>query len=253
MMIGDSLLNWISGIVSVQTTVNGGNREVTRILVQQDRLDGPTARLQQSAREKAIPLERVEEAVLRELAGQEHHGGVLAEVGPRQYLPLDELIEGPEVPAIIMLDGVEDPYNLGQAIRSLYAAGVTGLVLRSRKWLSSSDTIIRASAGASELMPTSIVDGPESAMTFFRAQGLIIMAATRDDAVPMYDAGLQRPFFLMIGGERRGISRGLQRQADVRVSIPYGRSYGASLGASAASAVLGFEILRQRTGLDQEA
>jgi 23S rRNA (guanosine2251-2'-O)-methyltransferase len=86
--------------------------------------------------------------------GGQSHGGVVAEVGPRRFLPLADLLPSTNVPFIVMLDGIEDPFNFGQAIRALYAAGADGLVVRPRNWLSAAGIVARASAGTAELMPT---------------------------------------------------------------------------------------------------
>lgn len=239
-------LTWITGVVPVSAVLEAGSRTVARVLVQDDRYDSATARVQQLAREQSIPLDRVAPSVVDRYVGSQHHGGIIAEVGARRFLRLAQLLEGPEPPAIFMLDGVEDPHNLGQAVRALFAAGATGLVLRSRNWLSVSDIVIRASAGASEFIPVAVAESPEQAAEHFHGSGLRVLAATQQDAVPLYDTDLTAPFFLIIGGEKRGISRGLQQIADSRVSIPYGRTFSAALGTAAAAAVIGFEMLRQR-------
>jgi len=147
-----------------------------------------------------------------------------------------------------MLDGLEDPFNLGQAIRSLFAAGVDGLVVRERSWESAAGTVARASAGASEVMPTATVAGPQQAADACRRHGLrVACAASRPDAVPLHDADLTQATFLLIGGERRGITRSFVDGADLRLRIPYGRRGAHALGAAAAAAVIAFEALRQRT------
>jgi 23S rRNA (guanosine2251-2'-O)-methyltransferase len=145
-----------------------------------------------------------------------------------------------------MLDGIEDPYNLGQALRSLYAAGATGVVLRPHNPMEAEDIVLRASAGASELMSIALAEDAEAAANLFRDRGLTVMAATQTDAIPMHGVDFAGPFFLLVGGEKRGIRRSLERHADVRVTVPYGRVFEAALGAAAASTVLGFEMLRQR-------
>jgi len=148
-----------------------------------------------------------------------------------------------------MLDGIEDPFNFGQAVRALYAAGVTGLVLRPRNWLSASAVVARASAGASEWMPTAVAEEPKSAAAFFRARGLRIAATARDRrAISLYDVDLTVPTFLVIGGEKRGMSREFMDSADVLIKIPYQRKFPHSLGSAASAAVIAFEMMRQGFG-----
>lgn len=237
---------WMHGLISVQAIIDGGVRPVRRILIQDGHLDGATARLQQAAREKGIPFARVTEAVLEQTTGLAQSGGIAAEAGRRSYVSLATLLDGPTTPAIFMLDGVEDPYNLGQAIRTLYAMGVTGLVLRPRNEFMDGDIVLRASAGASELMPVATAESAEAASEFFRARELAILAADPTDATPLGEIDFTRPFFLAVGGEKRGLSKAFRREADARVAIPYGRPFSAALGTAAAAGILGYEVLRQR-------
>jgi 23S rRNA (guanosine2251-2'-O)-methyltransferase len=146
---------------------------------------------------------------------------------------------------IVFLDGVEDPYNFGQSVRALYAAGIDGLVLRPRNWLSAAATVIRASAGATEFMPTAVAE-PEEALAAARARGLPLAVADTEGARPMYEVDLAGPLFLVIGGEKRGVGRSVMNAADMRISIPYGRDFAHDLGTAGATAVLAFEVLRQR-------
>jgi len=145
-----------------------------------------------------------------------------------------------------MLDGIEDPYNFGYAVRSLYAAGADGLVVRRREWGESEATVVKASAGASELLPIAEVDSVESAADLFKENGLAVACTAKRDATPIYDADLSGPLFLLIGGERRGITREFLSRADLVLEIPYRRRFSLSLGTVAAVSVLAFEVMRQR-------
>lgn len=239
----DNERSWISGLFSVQAAIEGGVRPVYRVLVPSDRLDGATARVQQAARDRAIPLERVSALTLQELVGGEGRD-IVADVGPRRFLKVEELLAGPAPPAVFMLDGIEDPFNLGQAIRSLYAAGATGLVLPPRNWLTATETVLRASAGTADRLPIALAG--DSAAEVMRRHAVSIIVATERDGESLYATDLRRPFFVVIGGEKRGISRTMLHQADRRLMIPYGRPFDGALGAAAAAAVIGFEALRQR-------
>ena len=132
------------------------------------------------------------------------HGGVAAAVGPRRFLPLDALVAGRERPFIVMLDGIEDPFNFGQALRALYAAGVDGVVVRPRNWFSAAGVVARASAGVSEQMPMAIAETAEQAADTFRQLGLKIAATSNQQAVSLYDATLTMPLFLLLGGRKAG-------------------------------------------------
>jgi 23S rRNA (guanosine2251-2'-O)-methyltransferase len=188
----------------------------------------------------------VDADALDALASGKTHGGLVAEVGERQTVALDALIEGWERPLVIMLDGVEDPYNFGQAVRAFYAAGADGLVVRPRNWMSAAGVVARASAGASERILTAVSETAEDAADFYRARGLRVACADKDRAVSLYDADLTAPLFLLIGGEKRGVTRSFADRADLRIRIPYGRRFAQALDTTSAAAVLAFEIMRQR-------
>jgi 23S rRNA (guanosine2251-2'-O)-methyltransferase len=235
---------WIEGVVAVESVLEAGSRDVSLVYVRDDRFDGAAARIQQTARKIGVAVERIPAETI---AGQIPGGGesgVIALVGPRYISPLDDLCAATD-PVIVFLDGVEDPFNFGQAVRSLYAAGIDGLILRPRNWSSAAATVIRASAGASEFMPTAVAE-PAAIVTTMRSRGFPLAVATTHNARPMHEVDLTGPLCLVIGGERRGVGRSLLDEADRRVSIPYGRAFPHDLGTAGAAAVLAFEVLRQR-------
>ena len=238
----------LEGRISVEAALRGRAREVSEILALQPG-DRRLARVRALAGERGVPIRMVSTADIDELASGRTHGGLLALAGERRFLPLEQLIHdaGPS-PFLAMLDGVEDPYNFGAAIRGLYAAGADGLIVRPRSWEQAAGIVARASAGASELMPTGVAETTELAGAVCRAGGLrVVCAAARSDAVSMHDADLAGPLFLLVGGERRGITRSFVDHADLVVRIPYARAVLGSLGTATAAAVLAFEVMRQRT------
>jgi 23S rRNA (guanosine2251-2'-O)-methyltransferase len=239
-------VEWLEGAIAVKAALESNSRDFQAIFIHADRLDSQVASIQRQARHQAIPFERLPAEKYDALVPSEQTGGIAAQVGPRRFLTLGELLSEDTKPAIVMLDGVEDPYNFGQAIRGLYAAGVHGLVVRERNWLHATAQVARSSAGASERMPIAVANSPEEAADFFRAAGLAIACATTEIAQSMTDVDLSGPLFLVIGGEKRGISRSFLKSVDLRIAIPYGRDFPQQLGSAAAAVVLGFEIMRQR-------
>lgn len=237
----------LEGFVSVRAALKARSRPIHAIMVRRDKWDRGIAWLEHAARDAGIPVERAEAAAIDAIAQGATHGGVIARVGMRQFVPLGDLGADAGVPFVAMLDGVEDPFNFGQAVRALYAAGAHGLVVRPRNWLSAAGTVARASAGASEWMPTAVAETALDAAAHFRARGLTIACTAQQGAVSIYEADLSGPLFLVIGGERRGITRSFLDQADLLLEIPYGQAFDQSLGTTGATAVLAFEIMRQRT------
>ncbi|MGH2428187.1 MAG: TrmH family RNA methyltransferase [Candidatus Limnocylindria bacterium] len=240
----------LEGHVSVEAALEAGVRSVQRIWAVRPG-DRRLGRLRALARRRGVLIDRIEADRIDEIVVGRSHGGVVGLVGPRGYLTMRDLLtevgESGQAPLVVMLDGIEDPHNFGQAIRALHAAGVDGVVVRRRSWETAAAIVTRASAGASELLLTATVDSAQDAAAAARAAGLqVACTAARGDAVSLHDADLRAPMFLLIGGERRGVTRSFLEEADLLLRIPYGRDDAAELGAAAAAAVIGFEALRQR-------
>jgi 23S rRNA (guanosine2251-2'-O)-methyltransferase len=236
----------LEGVIAVRAALHGRSRELHRILIRADKDDRPVTQLEERARAAGIVVERVPGDAIDSVASGTTHGGIVALAGARRFNALDELGAGEALPFLALLDGIEDPFNFGYALRSLYGAGAHGAVLGPRNWMSAAGTVGRASAGASELLPLAVAE-PVEAVERCSARGLaIVCAAAERDARAIYDADLRGPLLLVIGGERRGISRSVLSHADVVVRIPYGRDFRGSLGTTSAAAVLAFEVLRQR-------
>jgi 23S rRNA (guanosine2251-2'-O)-methyltransferase len=238
----------LEGVIAVRAALHAHSRDLHRILVRAGKDDRPVAQLEQRARAAGITVKRVAAEAIDSVASGTTHGGVVAVAGPRRYASLDELGAGETAPFLALLDGIEDPFNFGYALRSLYAAGAHGAVLAPRNWMSAAGIVGRASAGASELLPLAIAE-PLEALEQCAARGFaIVCTAAEREARPVYDTDLSGPLLLVIGGEKRGISRAVLSRADVVVHIPYGRDFRGSLGTTSAAAVLAFEVLRQRRG-----
>jgi 23S rRNA (guanosine2251-2'-O)-methyltransferase len=238
----------LEGAISVGAALQSGSREFHALMIRHDKDDGAIRHLERAARARGVAVRRVSADEIDAQAQGQTHGGVLGIVGPRRFVALEALLPPQSAALVVMIDGVEDPFNFGQAVRSLWAAGADGLVLRPRNWMSAAGVVARASAGASEIIPTAVAETAEDAAAFFRTQGLLVACATDDPpTTSLYETDLTRPLFLLVGGEKRGVTRSFARTADLRLRIPYARPNAHSLGTTAAAAVLAFEILRQRT------
>lgn len=177
------------------------------------------------------------------LATGTSHGGLLTVCSERTIPELTEdAIEKDGF--YILAEGIEDPYNFGYALRSLYAAGVTGVILPPRNWMTAAGVVCRASAGASEQMKLYVAESVRAA-DLFHQKGYRVLASDLADSSPMWESDLSLPLLLIVGGERRGISRALLSKCDGVVRIEYGREFPAALSAASAATVLAFEVLRQ--------
>lgn len=236
----------LEGHVSVEAALEAGVRRVHRIWAVRPG-DRRLGRLRALARERGVLIDRVDAAEVEALTVGRTHGGVVALVAPRVERALDDLLGAVgEGSLIVMLDGIEDPFNFGQAVRALYAAGVDGLVVR-RSWETATATVARASAGTTELMPTARVPSADEAAQACRRAGMRVACAVADPDAPSAAAtDLRGGLFLLIGGERRGVTRSFVDEADLLVRIAYGRERAPALGAATSAAIIAFEALRQR-------
>lgn len=142
------------------------------------------------------------------------------------------------------MEGIEDPYNFGYSIRSLYAAGVDGIVMPERNWMQAAGTVARSSAGTSEMVPMYYGD-VEDIGKLFHSKGYKIVTAAIRDSIPLYDADMTKPLLLIVGGEKRGISRRLLEISDLNVRIEYANAFRGSLPTVSAVSVMAFEIYKQ--------
>ena len=185
------------------------------------------------------------------LASTSTHGGIVGLASPRENVGAERLsallTDGKLGRIVFAAEGVEDPYNLGFLLRSVYAFGCDTVLLPPAVRFGADSVVCRASAGASERMYLSFSDFRE-AIPLFRAAHYRILAAGEKNAVSLEDAGLSLPLVVLIGGEKRGLSSSLLSLCDGVVRIDYARPVFASLSAASAAAVLSYEIAR-RNGL----
>ncbi len=201
--------------------------------------------LRAKCEELGIPLVLTDAADIEQYCIGNTHGGVIALCGDRT-LGEFSANAAPENAFLCFIDGIEDPYNFGYALRSLYAAGCDGVLLGERNWLSAAGVVARASAGASEAMQIFTGD-PVEAIRTLKASGYRVAVAGIRDSVSMYEANLKKPLLLIVGGEKRGVSKEITALADQTVRIDYGREFRGSLSAASAATILAFEVLHQNT------
>ena len=195
--------------------------------------------------ELGIPLTEATADEIDAISLGNTHGGIVAICGERTLqAPIAENL--PKTGFLCLLEGIEDPYNFGYALRSLYAAGCDGVLLGDRNWMSAAGVVARASAGASEALPLYSGNTLES-IKLLKALGYRVACAGIRDSVSYTKADLKKPLLLVVGGEKRGISASVLALADTIVRIDYGRAFRGSLSTASAATVLAFEILRQNT------
>ncbi len=239
------------GMVSIRAVLTAArdginDRKITRVFYAKERLKKigkEVAYLRHEGERSGFTVEETDMEALSAMTLGTSHGGLVAECTHRSISPLRaEAL--PEKGFFVMLEGIEDPYNFGYALRSFYALGVDGVVLPERNWMSAAGVVARASAGASEQF-TMYTASSEEAAAAFRARGYKVVCADADTDTALEQATLSYPIFLIIGGEKRGISAALKKLADVTVRISYGRPFQGALSAASAATILAYEITRQ--------
>ena len=206
-----------------------------------------TAEIRRLARDGGIPVIAVSPAALERLAGGAAHQGVAAEVDPPEAVSLEALIDGLREPALLLvLDGIEDPGNLGAILRSAEAAGIDGVIRQTRR-AAPLGQVEKASAGAASHVRIVSVVNIARAVTALRAAGVWAVALEADGDDLYRDVDLTLPTALVVGSEGRGLRRLVRDRCDRVASIPMlGRVN--SLNVSVAAGVALFEAVRQRRG-----
>ncbi len=246
--------NLFEGMTSLRAVIHAmetgvSDRRIVRVAVDREKEKSRAkelAWLGYKAKEFGFEIVRETAEYIDSVTVGNSHGGIIFECTSRM-IPSLEQTETLDGGFWVMLEGIEDPYNFGYALRSLYSCGVDGVVLSPRNWMSAAGVVCRSSAGASEMLPLLVSESGNPA-EFFRERGYKIVCAGIRDSVSSFDADMKKPLLLVVGGEKRGISRALLDAADMVVRIDYGRDFGGSLSAASAASILGYEVMRQNRG-----
>lgn len=224
-------------------------RTIEKILVGKG-TEGSVQKIVGAARDRKIPLRFCEKSELETAAGGGNHQGVVAFASAHAYATVEDILalakERGEDPFVVLLDGLEDPHNLGAIMRTAECAGAHGVIIGKRRAVGLTDVVAKASAGAIEYMPCARVSNMVQAIETLKKKGLWIAACDMGDQ-PYHRADLKGPIGLVIGGEGSGVGKLVKEKCDFVVSIPMkGRIN--SLNASNAAAILMYEVRRQRDG-----
>ena len=247
----DSLL--FEGMTSISAIINSpisNDRKIIKVMYDSSKEKSKKKELdflRRKAKELSFEIKAVSADAIDEITIGTSHGGIIAICSDRTIPMLsdvskDILSDG----FYVMLEGIEDPYNFGYALRSLYAAGADGVILSPRNWMGAAGVVARASAGASEMLPM-FIDADFSCAEILKNKGYKIVCAGIRNSQSIYDAEMKKPLLLVIGGEKRGISSSLLSQADSIVRIDYASNFKGSLSAASSAAIIGFEVMHQNS------
>jgi 23S rRNA (guanosine2251-2'-O)-methyltransferase len=247
-------MHYIYGINSVSEALKARGRAFAWIGMAKERHDLRLQRLIEDCRKLGVPVRFVSRLELDRMAGNAAHQGVVAVTSAKQYNDLDDVIAArrAKYSLLIVLDGVEDPHNLGAILRTADAAGANGIVIPERRAASVTGTVTKASAGASEHMPIAKVTN--IARTVEELKEKNIWTVGLDERGPQtYDAmDYNMDCALVVGAEGKGLHDLVKRKCDFLVSIPMLGKV-PSLNVSVATGVVLYEIVRQRRNREAEA
>jgi 23S rRNA (guanosine2251-2'-O)-methyltransferase len=222
------------------------DRPVERVFIAQGLApSGVLGEIRKRSETAGIPVRMVPRAEVDRLAGGANHQGVAAVTGRFRYTPLEKLLVGAS-PALLFLDGLTDPHNLGSLLRSADSAGFNGVVVPSHRSVGVTGAVRRVSAGAAEIMPVARVKNLAQAVDDARKAGLWILGLDAKAEQDLWSCDLtEPPLGLVLGSEDRGMSRIVRERCDGLVRIPQSGRIG-SLNVAVAGAIAMFEVARKR-------
>ncbi len=239
-------MNLICGINPVLEALASGNRHFERLLVVKGLRNRRISEAISRAVRASVPLRFETRETLDRIAGGVPHQGIVAVVSARPAMTLESLLETARDPVlIVVLDGVEDPRNLGAILRTAEAAGADGVLLPERHSAGLSETVNRASAGALEHVRVARVGNVVQALEALKARGVWVVGFDAAGSERWDQVDLKRPVALVVGGEGRGIRRLVREHCDHLASIPL-FGHVASINVSVAAGIALFEAIRQR-------
>jgi 23S rRNA (guanosine2251-2'-O)-methyltransferase len=238
-------MSLLTGIHAVREALKAG-RALERIVMARGRHGERVDEIVRLAREHGIPVRFEDRASLDRLAGTTDHQGVVALAGARRPVALEDLLESaPPKSLIVLLDGVEDPHNLGAIVRTALAAGAHGIVIPERRAAGLTETVARAAAGALEHLPVARVVNLVRAMEELKESGYWLIGLDERAEKSHTETDFTGAVGLVLGGEGKGLHDLTRKRCDFLVSIPTQGPVRA-LNVSVAAGVVLFEAVRQR-------
>lgn len=239
----------IEGRNAVMEAFRSG-KTIDRLFILDGCQDGPIQSIKREAKKQDTQIRFVAKERLDQLSETGSHQGVIAYMAAYEYAEIDDIFElaanKGEAPFVFLLDGIEDPHNLGAIIRTANQAGAHGVIIPKNRAVGLTATVAKASAGALNYTPVVKVTNIAKTIEELKEKGMWFVCADMDGEV-MYRHNLTGSIGLVIGSEGDGVSRLVKEKCDYIASIPT-RGDIDSLNASVAAGVLAFEIVRQRLG-----
>lgn len=240
-------VNILYGINTVVEALKARGRAFTWVAVAKERKDIRLQRVIDECRKIGVPVRVLTRMELDELAGNTAHQGVVAETSAKQYTDVDDLVEARrgEQSLIVVLDGIEDPHNLGAILRTADAAGADGVIIPERRSAAVTGTVAKVSAGASEHLPVAKVTNISRTLEELKAKDIWVVGLDERGKQTYDQVDYKMNCAVVLGAEGKGLHDLVRRHCDFLVSIPM-LGQVPSLNVSVAAGVVLYEVVRQR-------
>ncbi|HZR58554.1 MAG TPA: 23S rRNA (guanosine(2251)-2'-O)-methyltransferase RlmB [Terriglobales bacterium] len=240
-------MNYIYGINAVAEALKARGRTFSWVGVAKERHDIRLQHVVDEARRQGVAVKSLTRAELDRMAGNNGHQGVVAVTSAKQYIELDDVIAAKrgQHSLLVVLDGIEDPHNLGAILRTADAAGADGVVIPERRAAGVTPTVTKASAGASEHLPIAKVTNIARTVDELKSQNIWVVGLDERGTQNYDSLDYNMDCAIVLGGEGKGVHDLVARKCDYLVSIPMLGKV-PSLNVSVAAGVMLYEIVRQR-------
>ena len=228
------------------------DRDINKIFIEKGEKHGSINKIIAKAREKRVVIVEVDRQKLNKMAQTENHQGVIAIVPPFNYCEvkdiLDEAYRKNEKPFILILDGIEDPHNLGAIIRTAETAGVHGIIIPKRRACNVNSTVYKVASGAVEHMKIARVNNLNDEIKYLKDNDVWVHGTAVEASKYYYEENLTGAIAIVIGNEGKGISNLVKENCDVLLKIPM-KGKISSLNASVSAGIVMYEVVKQRMNL----
>ena len=229
----------IEGAISVKSAIKNKVRDVDCVYIAKDKKTKDFNYIRKICKQNQINIEEVERDRINELGNGRSHGGIVAEVSLRRS---NEFSEGD----IFYLEGIEDPFNLGYCLRTLYALGIKNVILPDKDYEKLENQLLKSSAGAYDMLNIRYIENEED-IKIYKDNGYYFYGLYRgDNANDIFDVTFKDKALFVLGGEKRGISSKVLELLDEELYISYGSDFRNALNAAAALDVVVTLLYRQR-------
>ena len=246
-------MNHLAGFHAVEEALVAGH-PLDRILIARGQHGGRIQKILDLARSRGVPVRFEDRIQLDRAAAAEHHQGVVAFTAAREALDIEDILAGHSQPnaqaadqLLVLLDGIEDPHNVGAIVRTALAAGAAGLIIPERRAAGLTDTVARVSAGALAHLPVARVKNLARAMEQLKEAGFWLIGLDERAEKSYTEVDYKGRIAIVMGSEGTGLHELVSKRCDFLVSIPTTGPV-RSLNVSVAAGVVLFEALRRRTG-----